>query len=97
MNDVSLYESWFLWLGVASVLIIAAATLLLLVNAAARRILKLALAALNLVVEIRKNTDSIWGLQQTNEVAGKILKGSGDIKDHLTLVSDALHELDLKK
>ena len=97
MNDVSLYESWFLWLGVASVLIIAAATLLLLVNAAARRILKLALAALNLVVEIRKNTDSIWGLQQTNEVAGKILKGSGDIKDHLTLVSNALHELDLKK
>lgn len=97
MNDVSLYESWFLWLGVATVLIIAAATLLLLVNAAARRILKLALAALNLVVEIRKNTDSIWGLQQTNEVAGKILKGSGDIKDHLTLVSDALHELDLKK
>ena len=92
MNDVSLYESWFLWLGVATVLIIAAATLLLLVNAAARRILKLALAALNLVVEIRKNTDSIWGLQQTNEVAGKILKGSGDIKDHLTLVSDALHE-----
>lgn len=97
MNDASLYESWFLWLGVATVLIIAAATLLLLVNAAARRILKLALAALNLVVEIRKNTDSIWGLQQTNEVAGKILKGSGDIKDHLTLVSDALHELDLKK
>ena len=97
MNDASLYESWFLWLGVATVLIIAAATLLLLVNAAARRILKLALAALNLVVEIRKNTDSIWGLQQTNEVAGKILKGSGDIKDHLTLVSNALHELDLKK
>lgn len=97
MNDASLYESWFLWLGVATVLIIAAATLLLLVNVAARRILKLALAALGLVVEIKKNTDSIWGLQQTNEVAGKILKGSGDIKDHLTLVSDALHELDLKK
>lgn len=97
MNDAVLYETWFLWLGVATILIIAAATLLLLVNAAARRILKLALVALDLVVQIRKNTDSIWGLQQTNEVAGKILKGSGDIKDHLTLVSDALHKLDQKK
>lgn len=97
MNDAALYESWFLWLGVATVLIIAAAVLLLLVNAAAQRILKLALAALGLVVEIRRNTDSIWGLQKTNEVAGKILKGSGDIKAHLTLVSDALHELDSKK
>ena len=97
MNDAALYESWFLWLGVATVLIIAAATLLLLVNAAARRILRLALTALDLVVEIRKNTDSIWGLQQTNEVAGKILKESGEIKAHLTLVSDALHDLDSKK
>ena len=97
MNDAALYESWFLWLGVATVLIIAAATLVLLVNAAARRILRLALTALDLVVEIRKNTDSIWGLQQTNEVAGKILKESGEIKAHLTLVSDALHDLDSKK
>jgi hypothetical protein len=97
MNDEALYQSWIFWLVVATVLIVAAAILLLLVNAAARRILKLATAALGLVVEIRKNTDSIWGLQQTNEVAGKILKGSGDIKDHLTLVSDALHELDSKK
>jgi hypothetical protein len=97
MNDEALYQSWIFWLVVATVLIVAAVILLLLVNAAARRILKLATAALGLVVEIRKNTDSIWGLQQTNEVAGKILKGSGDIKDHLTLVSDALHELDSKK
>lgn len=97
MNDTALYESWFLWLGVATVLIIAAASLLLLVNAAAKRILKLALTALGLVVEIKKNTESIWELQQTNEVAGKILKGSADIKDHLTLVYDALHNLDSKK
>lgn len=97
MNDAALYESWMFWLVIATVLIIAAATLLLLVNAAARRILRLATAALGLVVEIKKNTNSIWGLQQTNEVAGKILEGSGAIKDHLTLVSDALHELDSKK
>ena len=97
MNDDTLYASWFLWLGVATVLVLAAATLLLLVNAAARRILRLASAALGLVVEIKQNTNSIWGLQQTNEVAGQILQGSSDIKAHLTLVADALHELDTKK
>lgn len=97
MNDAGLIDSWIFWLVIATILIIAAATLLLLVNMAARRILRLANAALGLVVEIKKNTSSIWGLQQTNEVAGKILKGSSDIKDHLTLVSDALHELDSKK
>ena len=97
MNDDALYTSWYLWLGVATVLIIAAAALLLLVNGAARRILRLASAALGLVVEIKQNTSSIWGLQQTNEVAGQILQGSSDIKAHLTLVADALHELDSKK
>ena len=97
MNDDALYTSWYLWLGVATVLIIAAAALLLLVNGAARRILRLASAALGLVVEIKQNTSSIWGLQQTNEVAGQILQGSSDIKAHLTLVADALHELDTKK
>ena len=97
MNDDALYTSWYLWLGVATVLIIAAAALLLLVNGAARRILRLASAALGLVVEIKQNTSSIWGLQQTNEVAGQILQGSSDIKAHLTLVADALHDLDSKK
>ena len=97
MNDDALYTSWYLWLGVATVLIIAAAALLLFVNGAARRILRLASAALGLVVEIKQNTSSIWGLQQTNEVAGQILQGSSDIKAHLTLVADALHELDTKK
>ena len=97
MNDDTLYTSWYLWLGVATILIIAAAALLLLVNGAARRILRLASAALGLVVEIKQNTSSIWGLQQTNEVAGQILQGTSDIKAHLTLVADALHELDTKK
>jgi len=97
MNDSVLYQSWIFWLVIATVLIVAAATLLILVIVAARRILRLATAALGLVVQIKENTGSIWGLQQTNQVAGKILQGSKDIKDHLTLVSDALHELDSKK
>ncbi len=96
MDDNTLYASWYFWLIVATVLIVAAVALLLLVNAAAKRILRLASAALGLVVEIKENTSSIWGLQKTNEVAGHILQGSSNIKDHLTLVADALHELDSK-
>ena len=80
MNDNALYESWYFWLIVATVLIIAAAALLLLVNAAAKRILRLASAALGLVVEIKENTSSIWGLQTTNEVAGQIYKGQAILK-----------------
>ena len=97
MDDNALYESWYMWLGVATVLIVAAATLLLLVNAAAKRILRLGGVALGIVKEIKENTSPIWALQQTNEVAGEILKGSNDIKAHLTLVADALHDLDTKK
>ena len=97
MNDIALFQTWHLWLVIAAVLILVAATLLILVNRAAQRIYRLAAAALQLVAEIKMNTSSIWGLQQTNEVASGILKGSGDIKDHLNLVATALHELDEKK
>lgn len=97
MNDIALFQAWYLWLAIATVLILAAATLLIMVNRAARRIYRLAVDALQLVMEIKMNTSSIWGLQQTNEIAGGILKGSADIKDHLNLVANALHELDEKK
>jgi len=97
MNDSSLYTEWYLWLGVAVVIILAAAVLLLLVNAAAKRILNLAQAALGLVIEIKGNTQSIWELQQTNKEASDILEEAQEIDAHISLVADALHELDQKK
>jgi len=75
MDEATLYSNWYLGLGIAVVLIVAAAALLILVWFAARRILRLATAALGLVVQIKENTNSIWGLEQTNEVAvDKLLK-----------------------
>jgi|NOAtaT_7_FD_contig_31_395218_length_2742_multi_6_in_0_out_0_5 hypothetical protein len=96
-NDIALFETWHLSLMIGGVIVIAAAILLLLVNAAAKRIGRLAATALKLVSEIKENTLCIWNLQQTNQVAEEVLKGSAEIKAHLHFVGDALHERDAKK
>ena len=97
MDESILYTNWYIGLVIAVVIILAAAVLLLLVWGAARRILRLATAALGLVTQIKENTSSIWGLQTTNEVAGDIMKTAGDIKDHAVLVAEALHETEGSK
>ncbi len=88
--DGALFNQWYIGLGIAVVIVLAAATLLLLVWNAARRILRLAQAALAIVTQIKENTDSIWGLQQTNEVAGNILEEAGEIETHAGMVAEAL-------
>lgn len=93
MNGGSLMDQWLIGLGIAVVIILAAAILLLLVWSAAKRILRLARAALQLVIEIKENTTAIWALQQTNEVALDILEEAKEIKDHAELVAEALHEV----
>ncbi len=96
MDDASLYTNYYIGLAIAVVIILAAAVLLLLVRSSARRILKLASAALGLVVEIKENTNCIWGLEQTNIVAGDILEGAKAIESHAGLVVQALHETESK-
>lgn len=92
MDESILYSNWYIGLAIATVIILAAAILLLLVWNAARRILRLASAALGLVVQIKENTNSIWGLQQTNKVAADILEGAKAIETHAGMVAEALHE-----
>ena len=92
MDEASLYSNWFTGLAIAALIIVAAAVLLLLVWNAARRILRLASAALVLVTQIKENTNSIWGLQQTNEMANGILTGAKDIESHAGMVAQALHD-----
>ncbi len=92
MDEATLYNEWFIGLGLAGVVVLVAAVLLLLIWIAARRILKLAKAALGIVVRIRQNTNSIWSLQQTNELAVNILVEAGEIKSHAGLVAEALQE-----
>jgi len=91
MDEATLYSNFYIGLGIAVVIILAAAVLLLLVWSSAKRILKLASAALGLVVQIKENTNSIWGLQTTNEVATDILEGAEAIESHAGLVAEALH------
>ena len=94
--DDTLYNQFYLWLAGATIIIIAAAVLLILVWMAARRILRLATAALGLVEQVRANTNSIWGLETTNEVACDILEGAKAIETHAGMVVEAMHEVDGK-
>lgn len=91
MDANELYTNWYIGLGIATVIILIAAILLLLVWNAARRILRLATAALGIVIQIKENTYSIWGLEQTNEVAGNILEGARQIETHAGMVAEALY------
>lgn len=90
MEESALFQQWYIALAIAGVIVVAAAVLLLLVWNAARRILRLARAALSIVVRIKENTMSIWGLEQTNEVACDILEGAQAIEEHARLVAEAL-------
>jgi len=92
MEEALLYKYYFIGLAIAVVVILAAAILLLLVRKSAKRILTLASAALGIVTQIKENTNSIWGLEKTNEVAGNILEGAKAIETHAGIVAEALYE-----
>jgi len=93
MGNSELYNQWYFWLAIAAVLIVAAAVLLIAVWMAAIRILKLAGAALGIVIQIKENTNSIWGLEQTNKIATDILNDAETIDKHIGMVAEALHEV----
>ncbi len=92
MNNAAYYKEFYIALVIAGVIVIIAATLLILILVAARRINKLATAALGLVVKIKENTLSIWELQNTNHKAVDILNDAGTILSNAGAVATALHE-----
>jgi hypothetical protein len=73
MSDAELWAEWRLWMVVATVVVLLAAGLLIAILLTARRILSEALRALQAVDVIRANTQPIWAVQTTNEVAERIL------------------------
>jgi hypothetical protein len=83
---------FYIGLAIAGAIVLIAATLLILILVAARRILKLAGAALGIVIRIKENTLSIWGLQDTNHTAVKILNEADTILSNAGAVATALHE-----
>ena len=90
MENETLFNEWLIGLGLVSLIVVIAAVLLILVFLAARRILRLAAAALEIVTEIKNNTNSIWELETTNKVAVDIQNEAEAIEAHATLVAEAL-------
>jgi hypothetical protein len=92
MNDAEYYREFYIALAIAGAIVVIAATLLILIWVAARRILKLANAALGIVVNIKQNTLSIWELQNTNHKAVEILNEADTILGSAGAVANAFHE-----
>jgi hypothetical protein len=90
MTDADLWSAWRIWMGVAAVVVLIAATLLVVIWLTARRILADAVRALTAAEAIRAQTQPIWGLQDTNEVAEDILATVQAIEAKGGLLSQAL-------
>ncbi len=90
MNDATYWNEFYIGLAIAGAIVLIAATLLILILIAARRILKLAQAALGIVINIKQNTLSIWELQNTNHTAIDISNEADTILSNADAVANAL-------
>jgi len=90
MENETLFNEWLIGLALVSLIVVIAAVLLILVFLAAKRILRLASAALEIVTQIKNNTLPIWELETTNKVAVDIQNEAEAIQAHATLVAEAL-------
>jgi archaellum biogenesis protein FlaJ (TadC family) len=95
MSDAALFTNFYVSLGIAAVVVLIAAILLVLLWQAANRILTLAVTALDLVKQIRQNTMIIWALEDTNKTALNVLADAESIKAHGAAVAQALHEAEM--
>lgn len=73
MSDAELWHAWELWMALAAVVILIAAVLLIMIWRTARGIYAEALRALRAAEKIKANTDPIWALAATNDMAGQML------------------------
>ncbi len=96
MSDQLLFNYWTIGLVVAAVIVLIAAALLLAILATARSIERNAGAALGLVKQIRENTQVIWALQDTNEVARQLSDGASSILANAYSIAQALHDADVR-
>ena len=90
MTDADLWSAWRLWLGVASLVVVIAAGLLITIWLTARKILADAVRALRAAEAIQRQTQPIWGLETTNDVAGDIHETVQAIEKKAALLADAL-------
>ncbi|HEX6387138.1 MAG TPA: hypothetical protein VF177_20930 [Anaerolineae bacterium] len=97
MTDAQLLFNWTIGLSIATVVVVIAAALLLAVLAVAKRIEQGAGVALELVKQIRENTQVIWALQETNQVASHLQAGAEAILNNAGQIAQALHEADVRR
>lgn len=90
MSDAELFTLFVWGLGIAAVLIIVAAALLIGIWLAARAILGHAAEALAAAERIAADTQVIWELEETNRVAGEILMGAESIEAHGAQIVEAV-------
>lgn len=74
MSDAELWRAWRLWMALAAAIIVVAAVLLILIWRTARGIYAEALRAIRAAERIRDQTNPIWALETTNEVAATMLE-----------------------
>lgn len=90
MTDADLWAAWRLWMAAAAVVVLIAASLLIVIWVTARKIYADAARALNAAQAIRAQTQSIWELEQTNDVAREILGAVKGIEEKSTSLASAL-------
>jgi hypothetical protein len=90
MTDAELWTAWQFWMAVATVIVLAAAALLIAIWVVAQRILGEALRALDAARTIRRQTQAIWQLQATNESTAALLATVKSIEAKATALAGAL-------
>jgi len=83
-------QTWVIGLAVAALVVVTAAALLLTIIFLARRIGRLAQAALEVVRVIDTNTRPVWSVAATNQVASDLLGGARAIDRNARAVVEAL-------
>ena len=90
MTDAELWARWRMWMVLAVVIVLVAAVLLILIWRTARGIMAEALRALSAAEQIKANTDPIWALATTNDVAGTMLATVQHIEQNGGALASAL-------
>jgi len=90
MTDADLWAAWRFWMVVASVVVLVAAALLVTIWLTSRSIAAHARRALAAAEGIRGNTQAIWALQQTNEVAEELRDTVRAIETKAAALAEAL-------
>lgn len=97
MSAQQIYDWWFVWLGVAGVIVVAAAALLITIVVLARQIGALAATALEVVGQVEHNTKPIWQINATNHVARQLLEGAQAIEGNAAAIAGALHAAEQRR